>query len=94
MTASPEEFATTLRGGFTSPESGLELQDIAADQWRINWQAQGLSVGITTQPAPARNLGALTLPQLNVTLTFPDTNSASRQAFLTRFHHYFHKGGG
>lgn len=94
MTATLEEFSSTLHGGFTSRESGLELHQAEQGQWRIDGPEQGFSVAITADNAATRQLGALTLPRLNVALVFSGADTTQHEAFLKRFRHYFHKGGG
>ena len=88
------EFGRTLEGGFAMHNGDCLVTRKASGQWQVAIPSLDLTVAIATHAEPPRRLGAMTLPVLDVQLTFMPDDEKSRQLFLEHFWRFFHKGGG
>ncbi len=87
------EFGRVLQGNFSGSDSPYDVEQIAADHWRV-FNQSNLSVTISLVQKPPRQLGLLNLPVLGVSFTITSGDDEQEQAFYDRFFKYFHKGGG
>ncbi|MFV2031527.1 MAG: hypothetical protein ACC663_03435 [Gammaproteobacteria bacterium] len=89
-----DEFGNVLQGPFSGERSIYRCETIARHHWRINQIDAPNLLEIRVQEMPARRLGLFALPVLQVRF-YPQQADAELQGkFFTRFHQYFHKGGG
>ena len=93
MGYTPVEFGKVLQGNFSGADSPYRVEQLASGQWRVYDQAS-LSVIISLEEKPARQLGLLRLPVLAVSFAVTSGNDNEAQAFYDKFFKYFHKGGG
>ena len=57
-------------------------------------QAAGGTIRVTFEQAPARRIGLIALPVLNVAFRFSGMETAAREAFMAYFDLYTKRGGG
>lgn len=88
------EFAKVLAGGFSASDSGIQLEPEDDGRWQVLLTGSGNTVTISTVPQPPRQLGAISLPVLEVCFDFGQCDQEERDTFIERFNRYFHKGGG
>ena len=90
MGYSVDEFVRVLPGAMRDWRvSGGPLQ------WRVLDELGCIDVGIDLSPLAERQLGALSVPVLAVTISpRPPTSTASMQEFMRRFERGFRRGGG
>jgi len=89
-----DEFGKVLNGTFTGDASGYRCSEIERHHWAIQSGTDAFELTIKVAEQPARVLGLLSLPVLDVRFRFGDTPAVAREQFFHRFHQYFHKGGG
>lgn len=87
MALTATEFARQLQ-----PLLGDDAGEVQRGAWRLRWRGQ--VVEIACRPLAALQLGALSLPQVEVSLTFTSDETAQQDAFMTEFMNCFRRGGG
>lgn len=93
MGYTPHEFSKTLLGGFSDERSPYRVSAVGQFEWRIS-DEEGLLVGLSIAPKPARKLGLLELPVLSVNFQIIEDKNQVKSKFFDKFFKYFHKGGG
>ena len=89
-----DEFGNVLQGSFSGEKSVYRCETIAKHHWRINQVDAPNLLEIRVLEKPPRRLGLFTLPVLQVRFYPQQIDAESQKKFFTRFHQYFHKGGG
>ncbi len=87
------EFTRVLQGNFSGADSPYNVEQIAADRWRV-FNPSDFSVTVSLRQKPPRKLGLLNLPVLEVSFDVTTGDASQEQAFYDKFFKYFHKGGG
>ena len=93
MGYTPKEFRKTLQGLFIS-QTPYSCEEHSSKHWEITVEDEPTIVDIKIAEAPPRVIALLTLPVLNVSFEFQNTNKEQQKSFLRKFFRYFHKGGG
>ncbi len=93
MGYTPKEFEKTLKGLFIS-QTSYSCEELSSQNWQITVEDESTTVNIIIKEAPPRIIALLTLPVLNVSFEFKESNEGQQQAFMSSFFRYFHKGGG
>ena len=88
------EFENTLTGDFSGESSVYNCTVTGSRQWCISHLDAPLDILISIKQSPARQLGAMSLPVLQVKFTVKDTAEPLVEEFFDKFFKYFHKGGG
>lgn len=93
MGYTPKEFKKTLQGLFIS-QTSYSCEEYSPTHWQITVKDESTIVDIKTAEAPPRIIALLTLPVLNVSFEFTQSNQEQQADFIKTFFRYFHKGGG
>lgn len=93
MGYTPKEFKKTLQGLFIS-QTPYSFENFSTQMWKITIEDESTTVNINIEEAPPRIIALLTLPVLNVSFEFQESNEEQQQVFMNTFFRYFHKGGG
>jgi len=89
-----QEFGNVLNSGFTTEPSPYRCQPQSPDGWLVRHEQHPFQVSIQLKPLPARVLGAIALPVLEVRFEVIQGSDTQSDAFFDKFFKYFHKGGG
>jgi len=89
-----DEFGNVLLGSFSGEKSPYRCDTIATHHWRIIQLDESSLLEIRVLEMPPRKLGLFILPVLQVRFYLQHIDAESQTRFFTRFHQYFHKGGG
>jgi len=94
---------TVLEMGYTADEFRVVLPralrdyDISSDgawSWRVVSAERDLALDLSIDPRPDRQIAALSIPVLLVTISFGSGTEAAKQRFRQSFNRGFQKGGG
>ncbi len=88
-----DEFGKVLLGAFTA-KSDFNAVETGRHRWLVSLVGSAFELEIDASEAPPRKIGLFALPVLDVRFRFDQSEPAERERFFTRFHQYFHKGGG
>ena len=88
-----DEFGRVLLGAFTA-KSDFNAVETGRHRWLVSLVGSAFELVIEVREAPPRKIGLFALPVLKVRFQFDQSQPAERERFFTRFHQYFHKGGG
>jgi hypothetical protein len=93
MGYTPKEFKKTLQGLFIS-QTPYSCEEFTQQNWQITVEDETTTVNIKITEAPPRIIALLTLPVLNVSFEFKESDEEKQADFMKTFFRFFHKGGG
>jgi hypothetical protein len=88
------EFSRVLQGNFSGEKSPFKCSALSPESWQITQHDTDVDIHIEIENKPARVLGAITLPVLQVTFEMLQASPQQTINFFDKFFKYFHKGGG
>ena len=88
-----DEFGKVLLGAFTA-KSDFNAVELGRHRWLVSLAGSAFELEIEVREAAPRKIGLFALPVLKASFRFDKSEPAERARFFTRFHQYFHKGGG